>query len=128
MARLGDLPRTIKSEAQRLAEDARLLHWNEELNSAQGVAPPPQFVWEKTMRLGHRHKQRAPEMRSLVAPGPQRRGEKMAATLSKTLEPVPRPFACQGCPPDGDDASEGPFWVCQKNSTVAPPLAPFWGP
>ena len=44
----SDIPRTIQSEAQRLVEDARLLHWIEEQNSAQGVAPPPQFVWEKS--------------------------------------------------------------------------------
>ena len=50
----SDILRTIQSEAQRFVEDARLLHWIGEQNSAQGVAPPPQFVWEKTVRLGHR--------------------------------------------------------------------------
>ena len=40
----SNIPRTIQSEAQRLVEDARLLHWIGEQNSAQGVAPPPQFV------------------------------------------------------------------------------------
>ena len=47
----SDLPRTIQSEAQRLVEDARLLHWIGEQNSAQGVAPPLQFVWEKRCAL-----------------------------------------------------------------------------
>ena len=42
----SDIPRTIQGEAQRFVEDARLLHWIGEQNSAQGVAPPPQFVWE----------------------------------------------------------------------------------
>ena len=42
----SDIPRTIQSEAQRFVEDARLLHWIGEQNRAQGVAPPPQFVWE----------------------------------------------------------------------------------
>ena len=46
-----DIPRTIQSEAQRLVEDARLLRWIEEQNGAQGVAPPPQFVWEKRCAL-----------------------------------------------------------------------------
>ena len=46
-----DIPRTIQSEAQRFVEDARLLHWIGEQNSAQGVAPPPQFVWEKRCAL-----------------------------------------------------------------------------
>ena len=46
-----DIPRTIRSEAQRLVEDARLLRWIEEQNSAQGVAPPPQFVWETRCAL-----------------------------------------------------------------------------
>ena len=47
----SDIPRTIQSEAQRLVEDARLLHWIGEQNSAQGVAPPPRFVWEKRCAL-----------------------------------------------------------------------------
>ena len=28
-------------------DDVRLLDWIGEQNSAQGVSPPPQFVWEK---------------------------------------------------------------------------------
>ena len=32
-------------------EDARLLRWIEKQNKAQGVAPPPQFVWEKRCAL-----------------------------------------------------------------------------
>ena len=47
----SDIPRTTEREAQRLVEDARLLHWIGEQNSAQGVAPPPQFVWEKRCTL-----------------------------------------------------------------------------
>ena len=47
----SDIPRTIQSEAQRLVEEARLLHWIGEQNSAQGVAPPPQFVWDKRCAL-----------------------------------------------------------------------------
>ena len=41
------IPRTVQSEAQRLLEDVRLLHWIGEQNSTQGVSPPPQFVWEQ---------------------------------------------------------------------------------
>ena len=41
-----DIPRVARAEAQRLVEDAGLLGWIGEQNSAQGVAPPPQFVWE----------------------------------------------------------------------------------
>ena len=48
---LSDIPRTIQGEAQRLVEEARLLLWIGEQNSAQGVAPPPQFVWEKRCAL-----------------------------------------------------------------------------
>ena len=55
-----------------------------------------------------------PEMRNLMASGPQRSGEIMETTLSSTLEPVPGPFACQGSPADGDDARQGPFWFFQK--------------
>ena len=46
-----DIPRTVRTEAQRLVEDARLLRWIGKQNSAQGVAPPPQFVWEKRCAL-----------------------------------------------------------------------------
>ena len=47
----SDIPRTIQKEAERLVQDARLLHWIGEQNSAQGVAPAPQFVWEKRCAL-----------------------------------------------------------------------------
>ena len=46
-----DIPRAVRAEAQRLVEDAGLLVWIGEQNSAQGVAPPPQFVWEKRCAL-----------------------------------------------------------------------------
>ena len=46
-----DIPQTVRTEAQRLVEDARLLRWIEKQNKAQGVAPPPQFVWEKRCAL-----------------------------------------------------------------------------
>ena len=42
-----DMPRGARAEAQRLVEEARLLRWVGEQNRGQGVAPPPQFVWEK---------------------------------------------------------------------------------
>ena len=67
-------------------------------------------------------------MRSLVASSPQRRGEEMDAAISTTLEPVPRPSACQGRHADGDGASEGPCRESQKAATVAPPLVAFRGP
>ena len=38
----------------------------------------------------------------------------MVTKLSETVEPVPRPFACEGGPADGDYASEGPFGDRQK--------------
>ena len=43
----GDVPSSTLAEAKRLVQDARLVSWVGEQNSAQGVAPPPQFVWEK---------------------------------------------------------------------------------
>ena len=46
-----DMPPGARAEAQRLLEDARLLRWVGDQNSAQGVAPPPQFVWEKRCSL-----------------------------------------------------------------------------
>ena len=39
------------AEAKRLVEDVRLLSWVSTQNSAQGVAPPPGFVWEKRCAL-----------------------------------------------------------------------------
>ena len=50
-----NIPRPIRSEAQRLVEDARLLRWIGEQNSAQGVAPAPQFVWERRCALAIDH-------------------------------------------------------------------------
>ena len=56
----GDIPRSVRTETQRLVEDARLIRWIGEQNSDQGVAPPPQFVWEKRCSLSvdnnHREK------------------------------------------------------------------------
>ena len=46
-----DIPQTVRTEAQRFVQDARLLRWIEKQNKAQGVAPPPQFVWEKRCAL-----------------------------------------------------------------------------
>jgi len=50
----GLTPKTI-TEAQRLVEEARLHVWISDQNSAQGVAPPPQFVWEKRCALVIQH-------------------------------------------------------------------------
>ena len=47
----SDIPRTIQSEAQRFVEDARLLHWIGEQNSAQGVAPSTAIRVEKRCAL-----------------------------------------------------------------------------
>ena len=45
------VPRQTARDAQRLVDDVRLLDWIGEQNSAQGVSPPPQFVWEKRCAL-----------------------------------------------------------------------------
>ena len=45
------IPQAAHEEARRLVEDTRLLHWVEQQNTAQGVAPPPQFVWETRCAL-----------------------------------------------------------------------------
>ena len=46
-----DILRVVLAEARRLVEDAGLLGWIGEQNIAQGVAPPPQFVWERRCAL-----------------------------------------------------------------------------
>ena len=63
-----------------------------------------------------------------MAPSAQRCGEEVAATLSKTVEPVPRPLARKGGAAHGDYASEGPFWGHRKFKPVTPGWVPFWGP
>jgi len=47
----GDVARGELVEAKRLVEEMRLLSWVDAQNSTQGVAPPPQFVWEKRCSL-----------------------------------------------------------------------------
>jgi hypothetical protein len=47
----GALTRKTITEAKRLVEDTRLHVWISNQNCAQGVAPPPQFVWEKRCAL-----------------------------------------------------------------------------
>ena len=102
-----DIPRTVRTEAQRLVEDARLLRWIGEQNSAQGVAPPPQFVWEKRCALAIDNN--SGQERGAASWRPQRCGEEMDAMISTTLASDPRPLACQGYPAIGDDAGQGPF-------------------
>ena len=46
-----DLPRKTLEVAKRLVEDVRLHVWVSKQNSTQGVAPPPQFVWERRCAL-----------------------------------------------------------------------------
>ena len=46
-----DLPRLMRTEAQRLLQEIQLIRWIGQQNSAQGVAPPPQFIWEKRCAL-----------------------------------------------------------------------------
>ena len=132
----SDIPRTVESEAQRLVEDVRLLRWIGEQNSAQGVSPPPQFVWEKrcalTIDKNSGHQRCAASWR----PARSAAAVKWLQRSRKTVEPVPRPSACEGGPTDGDDASEGPCEDRQKLQQWPHPsfhfgirrAAPVWGP
>ena len=47
----GQIPEQEMLEAKRLVEEVRLLSWVQTQNHAQGVSPPPQFVWEKRCAL-----------------------------------------------------------------------------
>ena len=46
-----DSGQTELREAKRIVEDIRLLSWVGSQNDTQGVAPPPQFVWEQRCSL-----------------------------------------------------------------------------
>ena len=48
---IAEDPQTEVVEAKRLVEEVRLLAWVQSQNAAQGVAPPPQFVWEQRCSL-----------------------------------------------------------------------------
>ena len=47
----GALDRKTVTQAKRLVEEVRLHVWISMQNSAQGVSPPPQFVWERRCAL-----------------------------------------------------------------------------
>ena len=123
-----DIPRTTRSEAERMVGDARLLRWVEEDNGARGVASPPQLVWEKGCALGvdkksgHERCAASWRLRRSAA------AKKWMQRVRQRGNLAPRPFAWQGYPVDGDDAREGPCWEPQKNARVDLPWVAFWGP
>ena len=47
----GDTLQAELMETKRIVEDVKLLSWVRSQNSAQGVSPLPQFVWEKRCLL-----------------------------------------------------------------------------
>ena len=47
----GDTLQAELMEAKRIVEDVKLLSWVRSQNSAPGVSPLPQFVWEKRCLL-----------------------------------------------------------------------------
>ena len=63
-----------------------------------------------------------------MASSPQRCGEEMDATISKTLESDPRPLAYQGHVASSNDAGQGPFCDHRKFIKHLPPMIAFWGP
>ena len=86
--------------------------WGGRRNAGRRAPAAPRVG--QAVRRGPRSEQRAPEMRSLVASGPQHGGDDMEATLAETPDPAPRPFAWQGGPVDGDGASAARFLVSAK--------------
>ena len=80
------------------------------------------------MRLGHRHKQRAPEMRSLVAPGPQRRGEKWLQRFRKCWNLLLGSLPAKDVLPTATMQAKARSEFSPQKIAVAPPLSQFWGP
>ena len=88
------------------------------------------------MRFGHRLSKWWTKRRRTVASGSQRCSEEMDAAISTPLELDAWPPTYEGPPAAGDDAGQGPLWVCQKSAgggsapgrvsgSVGRP--PFWG-
>ena len=104
-----DMPRTVRTEAQRLVEDARLHRWISEQNSAQGVAPPPQFVWEKRCALAidnkSKHEKGAATWRPARSAAAKKWMQRFRRRWNLTFSRLPS----QGHPAIGDDAGQGTF-------------------
>ena len=118
-----DIPRVARAEAQRLAEDAGLLGWIGEQNSAQGVAPPPQFVWERRCALAIDN--RSGRERGAASWRPARSAAAMKwMQRFRQLGRLP----AKDLLPSATMQTKARPESRRKVATVVPPSVAFWGP
>lgn len=123
-----DIPRVARAEAQRLVEDAGLLGWIGEQNSAQGVAPPPQFVWERRCALAidnrsGRERGAAswrPARSAAAKKGMQRFRQRWNLTLGR--------LPAKDLLPSATMQTKARPESRRKVVAVVPPCVAFWGP
>ena len=122
-----DIPRAVRAEAQRLVEDAGLLIWIGEQNSAQGVAPPPQSVWEKRCALAIDSESGGPRGAASWRPARSAAAKKWMQRFRRRWNLTLGRLPAKDLPPATMQAKVRTG--CAKKATrVVPPLDAFWGP
>ena len=132
----GDLSKGEVLEAKRLLEDVRLLSWVGDQNYAQGVAPPPQFVWEKRCALSIQTGSTQDERTSSWRPPRSAAAKKWLQRFRRRWGLVLGRRAAKDVLPTDTLRCKADKWV-PKNSTPGSQhhsflgvqnMDPFWGP
>lgn len=123
-----DIPRAVRAEAQRLVEDAGLLNWIGEQNSAQGVAPPPQFVWEKRCALAIDSKCGGPRGAASWRPARSAAAKKWMQRFRRRWNLTLGRLPAKDLLPSATMQAKVRAGCAKKSDGAVPPPGAFWGP
>ena len=109
-------------------EDAGLLGWIGEQNSAQGVAPPPQFVWERRCALAidnqSGRERGAASWRPARSAAAKKWMQRFRQRWNLTLGRLP----AKNLLPSATMQTKARPESRRKVAAVVPPSVAFWGP
>ena len=123
-----DIPRAVRAEAQRLVEDAGLLVWIGEQNRAQGVAPPPQFVWEKRCALAIDSQSGGPRGAASWRPARSAAAKKWMQRFRRRWNLTLGRLPAKDLLPLATMQAKVRAGCVKKATGVVPPSDAFWGP
>ena len=95
-------------------EDARLLRWVGEQNSAQGVAPPPQFVWEKRCALAIDNKSGQERGAASWRPARSAAAKKWMQRFRQRWKLCLGPLPGKDVLPTATMQAKGRYWIAKK--------------
>ena len=111
-----------------MVEDAGLLGWIGEQNSAQGVAPPPQFVWERRCALAidnqSGRERGAASWRPARSAAAKKWMQRFRQRWNLTLGRLP----AKNLLPSATMQTKARPESRRKVAAVVPPSVAFWGP